>query len=113
MVYLMKDEKKTACLFKVGYTKNIDQRMIPYITHNVWAELVDAVITYKKTKMQLETAIHAELAEMGVEMLAGMDGTITEWFAVDYDSELYKELNKKGLSVFKACKGRKSVRLGV
>lgn len=108
MIYLMKDEKRAVCMFKVGYTKNIDKRMIPYITHNPMAELIDTVVTYKKTKMQLESAIHAELESWGVDMVEGMDGTKTEWFAVDYASPLYTALCENGLKVFKACKNRKN-----
>lgn len=109
MIYLMKDEKRNVCLFKVGYTKNIDTRMIPYITHNPMAELVDAMVTYRKTKCELETAVHEELKSWGIDRVEGMDGTVTEWFAVDYDSPLYNALTEQGLKAFKACGHRKSL----
>ena len=109
MVYLLKDEKRTECLFKVGYTKDIDRRMVAYATHNPAAELLDAMVTYTKTKMQLETAIHTEIAALGCEFVTAADGTQTEWFRVAYDSALFADLTTKGLAVFAACQGRKSL----
>ena len=108
MIYLMADEKRNGTNFKVGYTRNIDNRMTYYITHNPNARLLQTIITYKKTKMELEKEIHAELKAMGIEFLKGMDGTTTEWFFIPADKEA--EWLEKGFEMFKSTKGRKIAR---
>lgn len=108
MIYLMKDEKRNACLFKVGFTADLDRRLLHYATHNPTIELVSVVVTYSKTKHRLETEIKDEITKMGYEfIISELNKVKTEWFAVPYDSELYKRLTAEGLKVFKACKRRK------
>lgn len=111
MIYLIKTELRTCAAFKVGFTAhNDDGRFIPYHTHNPNAELVSMMETYAKTKRVLENAIHSELRDMGFAIKHGR-GTkgASDWFMVDYESDLYNRLNTEGLLVFKACKGRKEL----
>ena len=111
MIYLIKTELRTHAAFKVGFTAHNDNgRFTPYHTHNPNAELVSMMETYAKTKRDLENAIHSELRDMGFDIKHGR-GTkgASDWFKVDYDSDLYTALNELGLLVFKACKGRKEL----
>ena len=105
MIYLVKAEYKHNAGFKVGYTADLEKRLLPYRVHNPGFEHISAVETYAKTGRTLERTIRQELASMGVEFI----GDRREWFFVDYDSELYSKLNEMGLLMFKACKGRKEL----
>lgn len=104
MIYLIKTEVREGTYFKVGYTKNLVQRLVPYFTHNPNVQLLETVRTYKKTKCNLEGEIHEEILKMGYTFKVAKNGTVTEWFFVPKEKE--KEFEKNGLSQFKACKGR-------
>ena len=104
MIYLIKTEIRDGTFFKVGYTSNLVKRLIPYFTHNPNIELLETIKTYKKTKCNLETEIHEEIVKMGYTFKVAKNGTVTEWFFVLKEKE--KEFEEKGLSQFKACKGR-------
>ena len=111
MIYLMKTELRTHATFKVGFTAdNNGSRFTQYHTHNPAAELVSMMETYAKTARTLERKVHEELREMGfsIEHGRGTKGA-SDWFSVEYDSELYNQLNELGLLFFKACKGRKEL----
>lgn len=104
MIYLVKTEVREGTYFKVGYTRNLVQRLIPYFTHNPNVQLLETIRTYKKTKHNLESEIHEEILKMGYTFKVAKNGTITEWFFVPKEKE--KEFEKNGLSQFKACKSR-------
>ena len=108
MVYLIKEEIRNGTYFKVGFTHNIAERLKQYYTHNPECKLLETIATYRKTKRQLETEIHAEVKAMGFEFKVAPNGTMTEWFFVPQYCE--KEFERKGLKQFKACKGRKICR---
>ena len=100
----MKSESRKGTWYKVGYTTNLVQRLIPYFTHNPQAELVETAKTHRKTRHALETAIHNEIKDMGYSFKVAKNGAITEWFFVPAEQE--KEFEHKGLAQFKAMKGR-------
>lgn len=104
MVYLMKSTDCNGTWFKVGFTTNLAQRLIPYFTHNPSCQLLETIKTYRKTRQQLETEIHAEIVKMGFQFNTAPNGSKTEWFFVPAFCET--EFEKKGLSQFKACKNR-------
>lgn len=105
MVYLIKEEVRNGTYFKIGFTHNITERLRQYYTHNPECKLLETIDTYRKTKHQLETEIHAEVKAMGFEFKVAPNGTVTEWFFVPQYCE--KEFEHKGLKQFKACQGRK------
>lgn len=110
MIYLIKDEKRNGTYFKVGYATNIERRFSTgYWGHNVGMIPLEIIITYSKTKMQLETAIHEEIEAMGYEFITTPDGKTREWFFVPLGEDI--EFEHKGLAQFKACKGRKIIKL--
>ena len=107
-VYLMMDEKKDYALFKVGFASNLSQRFYSYTTHNPLVECISYIETMEKSKRKIEKDFHSEIEKMGLTFIkATMDGKKTEWFKIEYNNPLYKELKSKGLSTFKCGKGRK------
>lgn len=105
MIYLVKSEVRNGTFFKVGYTTNLDNRMKGYTTHNPNIQLIETIVTYKKTKHNLETEVHEEIAEMGYKFhTVEINDILTEWFFVPIEKE--KEFEEKGLAQFKACKDR-------
>ena len=105
MIYLVKSEVRHGTFFKVGFTSNLDNRMRFYATHNPNIQLVETVVTYKKTKHNLETEIHNEIAKMGYTFhTVEINNILTEWFFVPIEKE--KEFEENGLAQFKACKNR-------
>ena len=104
MIYLVKTEVRNGTFFKVGFTSNLAQRLIPYFTHNPNVELLETVKTYKKTKHSLETEIKEEIKSLGYNFKVAKNGTITEWFFVPKENE--KDFERLGLSQFKACQNR-------
>ena len=103
MIYLVKTEVRNGTFFKVGFTANLPQRLVPYITHNPNVELLETVKTYKKTKHNLETEIQEEIKSLGYDFKV-KNGTVTEWFFIPKDKE--KEFERLGLGQFKACQNR-------
>ena len=105
MIYLVKSEARNGTFFKVGFTSNLDNRMKCYSTHNPNIKLVETVVTYKKTKHNLETEVHNEIAKMGYTFhIVEINDILTEWFFVPIEKE--KEFEEKGLAQFSACKNR-------
>ena len=104
MIYLMKSEAREGTYFKVGYTTNLVKRLIPYFTHNPNVQLLETIVTYKKTKCTLESEIHKEILDRGYTFKVAKNGTITEWFFVPKADE--KEFEEQGLAQFKACRNR-------
>ena len=112
VIYLMASASfnKDEIYFKIGYTSNLLNRLIPYITHNPSAKLLQTVTVYGKTKRQLETAIHNEIEELGLEFkIDERSGIATEWFAVNVNSQFLNDIKTNGLQVFKNCENRKSI----
>jgi hypothetical protein len=112
VIYLMASASfnQNEIYFKVGYTSNLLNRLIPYITHNPTTRLLQTVTVYGKTKRQLETAIHNEIKQLGFEFkIDERSGISTEWFAVDINSQFFNNIRLNGLQVFKNCENRKSV----
>lgn len=112
VIYLMASASfnQNEMYFKVGYTNNLLNRLIPYISHNPTTKLLQTVTVYGKSKRQLETAIHNEIKQLGFEFqIDERSGIITEWFAVDINSQFFNNIKLNGLQVFKNCKNRKSV----
>lgn len=82
---------------KIGFSGNWERRRRQYITHNPFITFEEYVITYGKTKHQLEVQCHAEIEAMGGTFII-KDGIKTEWFMLD---------KKISLADLKCCKGRK------
>ena len=104
MVYFVKSTDREGTWYKVGYTTNLVQRLVPYFTHNPCFDIVETAKTQRKTRHALETAIHSEIKAMGYSFKVAKNGSITEWFFVPAEQE--KEFEHKGLAQFKAMKGR-------
>ena len=108
-LYLMKDEKRDYCLFKVGFASKLAVRLYAYTTHNPLVNCISTVKTVAKSKREVEHLFHDEVKARGYEFVrATIDGKKTEWFAVAYDDPFYGELNTKGLNAFKCGKRRKN-----
>ena len=77
-VYLMKDEKRKHCLFKVGFAKDLKSRVHQYTTHNPEVECISFLQTMEKTGRELEKTFHDEIEKMGYEFItAVIDGKKT------------------------------------
>lgn len=108
-LYLMKDEKRNYCLFKVGFAKDLQKRVYQYTTHNPAVECISFLQTMEKTGRKLEKTFHEEIEKMGYEFIsANIDGKQTEWFKVSYEDKFFDELCEKGLNAFKSGKNRKN-----
>jgi hypothetical protein len=108
-IYLMKDEKRNYCLFKVGFTSNIDARIKQYTTHNPECECVSIIRTQVKSKRNIEKIFHDEIQKRGyIFTTAVIDGKTTEWFRVSYNDEFFNQLTTKGLTAFQCGKNRKN-----
>ena len=101
MIYLIKSasHNQGKVFYKIGFTNNLEHRMKYYATSNPTVELIATINTYRKTKHQLETALHKELKSLGYKFKLVFNIT-TEWF--ECDSEIR-------LEQFKACYGRQIV----
>lgn len=109
IVYLMKDEKRDCCLFKVGFAKNLSSRVYQYTTHNPFNECISYVETMNKSKRNVEEMFHNEIIKKGYSFVnAKIDNKSTEWFQVSYDDPFYTELNEKGLCAFDCGRRRKN-----
>lgn len=103
------DEKRDVCLFKVGFTKDIEHRVIPYTTSNPTVKCISYVKTMEKSKRNVEKLFHDEVASRGYQFItAHIDSKKTEWFAVSYNDAFYGELITKGLNAFQCGKNRKN-----
>jgi hypothetical protein len=108
ITYLMKDEKREFCLFKVGFASNLMSRVYQYTTHNPLNECISYVETMEKSKKKVEEIFHEEIIKRGYTFVnAKIDNKKTEWFKVSYDDPFYTELNEKGLCAFNCGKRRK------
>lgn len=108
-LYLMKDEKRNYCLFKVGFAKDLQKRVYQYTTHNPAVECISFLQTMEKTGRTLEKTFHEEIEKMGYEFIsATIDGKQTEWFKVSYEDKFFDDLCEKGLNAFKSGKNRKN-----
>ena len=106
-LYLMADEKRDYCLFKVGFTTDIKKRMHAYTTHNPEAKCISTVLTKVASGRKVETAFHKEIEKRGYRFVtATIDGKRTEWFSVPYTDTFYNELMSKGLNAFGCGKRR-------
>lgn len=107
--YLMKDEKRDFCLFKVGFATDMKQRIYAYTTHNPMIECISYVNTLAKSEKKIEEQFHDEILKRGYTFInAQIDGKKTEWFKVYYDDPFYNELIEKGLCAFDCGKNRKN-----
>ena len=62
-LYLMKDEKRHFCLFKVGFTANHNQRLYAYTTANPYAECISTVHTQERSERSLIPSIAKKKTE--------------------------------------------------
>jgi len=88
MLYLIKLKGETNTLLKIGYTKDIDQRLKTYKTHNPLVELIDI----KEGDTLDESCLHNKLKEY-------LFDNSKEWFIED--NEIYntwRNYNRKILS---------------
>ena len=109
-IYMMMDEKRHFALVKIGFTSNLESRIYQYTTHNPLIECISVVNTMEKSKRKVEKMFHEEVEKMGLEFVtAVIDGKTTEWFKVDYNSQLYTDIREKGLNAFKSGKSRKNL----
>lgn len=109
-IYLIKDEKKDYCLFKIGFTRDLIGRVNSYAGYIPTFQLVSAVSTMAKSKMKIEKAFHQEVEKLGYKFInARINFRKTEWFAVSYNDPFYNELNSKGLKAFATGKNRKEM----
>ena len=110
MLYLMIDEKKDFALCKVGYTKNIQTRMLAYSCCNPYAKCISTMETYNKTKHGIEQKFHAEIEKKGYKFITSVNlFKSTEWFIVEYNDPFYTELKVNGLKAFKSGQNRKEL----
>lgn len=102
MIYLIKSasHNQDKIFYKIGFTNNLNQRLRQYVTNNPTVELLETVITYRKTKHSLEKALHKELYNRGYRFKIGLFNIHTEWFECDTTTNIT-------LEQFKACQGRK------
>lgn len=108
-IYLIKDEKRDFCLFKVGFASNLLMRLYAYTTHNPLANCISTMRTMEKSKRTVENEFHNEIIFRGYNFVkATIDNKKTEWFAVSYDDPFYMELTTNGLNAFKCGKNRKN-----
>lgn len=108
-VYLLKDEKRDFCFFKVGFASDLAVRFRCYGTHNAGVVALDFIKTQRKTKHQVELMFHNEIAKMGYGFAnSAIDNKRTEWFAVNYSDPMYTALCTQGLQAFKTGRGRKN-----
>ena len=108
-LYLMKDEKRKYCLFKIGFAKDLQKRVYQYTTHNPAVECISFLQTMEKTGRALEKTFHKEIEKMGYEFIsATIDGKQTEWFKVSYEDKFFDKLCEKVLNALKSGKNRKN-----
>lgn len=108
-IYLMRDEKRNHALFKVGFTKDLDNRFYFYTTHNPEVECISYVNTKESSDRRVEEQFHKEIIARGYKMVtAVIDGKKTEWFKVEYTDPFFDELCERGLNAFKCGKNRKN-----
>lgn len=88
MLYLIKLAGKDQILLKIGYTKDLEQRIKTYKTHNPLIELIDT----QSGEIKDETILHNQLLNYSFE------GS-NEWFVENEEIynvwNSYKSLNKK------------------
>jgi hypothetical protein len=112
-IYLMVDEKKSHALVKVGFTSNIWQRIIAYVTHNPEVKCLGTIEIQQRTKRAVEKQFHTEITNKGYKFVYGqIISKKTEWFIVEYNDPFYKEILDKGLNAFDTGKNRKFKGLG-
>lgn len=108
-VYLIKDEKRNYCLFKVGFTASLEQRIYAYTTANPEVECISTIHTQAKSNRNIEKTFHNEIIKRGYQFVnANIDNKSTEWFKVEYNDPFYMELIEKGLNAFKCGRNRKN-----
>lgn len=106
-IYLMMDEKKNHCLFKVGFAKNLRKRIKSYTTHNPECKCISYAKTMRKTGRTIEQQFHNEIEQKKYSFVyAWIDWKKTEWFRVSYKDPFYKELKAKGIKAFKCGENR-------
>lgn len=105
MIYLIKSASydNNKVFYKIGFAKNLNNRLNSYITDNPTSIVIEQIVTYSKTKHQLETALHKELKALGYKFTVHY-GKTTEWIEVDKDKPI-------SLKDFKACKHHKVIAL--
>lgn len=105
MIYLIKSASynHSKIYYKIGFTKNLNNRLKSYISDNPTVEVVEYIDTYAKTRHALEKALHNELKALGYQFHTSLFNTITEWIEVDAVKPIR-------LEQFKACKGRKIIK---
>lgn len=109
LIYMMVKLECTGGLsVKCGYGSSLD-RPLGYSTTNGTALLVATVRVYKKTRHQLETAIHKELTAQGYHRTINpMRGARTEWFYIP--PEQATSFISQGFTQFRCCRRRKECR---
>lgn len=97
-IYYIMVQYRNSTNFKVGYTANLEKRMLHYITHNTEVKLLEyIIIDNAKSGRILEKDIHKEQRIKG-ELFKGW----TEWITVDISKE--EEYINKGLKQFECIK---------
>ena len=105
-IYLIIDKGKM--MVKVGFTKNLQQRVYAYSTANPKAFIRDYCLTYSKTGTTLEQAARKELAKLGGQRLYSViDGKRTEWFDFENCPKVFQMIIENGLSCLNSCRDRK------
>jgi hypothetical protein len=108
-LYLIKDEKRNYCLFKVGFATDLNTRLYAYTTHNPECQCISTVKTQLASGRNIEKLFHSEIEKRGYEFVTAIiDGKRTEWFKVPYSDPFFGELSAKGLNAFKCGKNRKN-----
>jgi hypothetical protein len=105
----MCDEKRNYCLFKVGFTTDLDGRLYAYTSHNPEARCISTVKTQLESGRNIEKLFHKEIQARGYEFVTAIiDGKQTEWFKVPYTDQFFGELSAKGLNAFRCGRNRKN-----
>lgn len=93
-IYLLKDEHKDYCLFKIGYAVNIENRMKQYSTHNPTTECID---TMEVVNAKTEKLYQNYITSLGYSFLfSKVSNGKTEWFKIDYNDPNYNRLSTLG-----------------
>jgi predicted GIY-YIG superfamily endonuclease len=97
-VYMIKCVYLTHTDIKIGYTDNIERRLIEYKTHNTQIQLLSYITTYStKTARVLEKELHKEQRDNGERLI-----DMTEW--VKYNHLIGFIRAKQGFKRFKCLR---------
>ena len=92
------DTKRISYLIKIGYSKNVTQRLKQYFTYNPHVSIIDTIPFNKKEKdyFGIEACFHIDLDNIGIRC------GFSEWYQVS--EENYNLINTNKFEFFNAIK---------